>query len=163
MPATSGRGRPKNLILTAMIFTVSMTFIDMTIISIAVPPIQRDLGLSTTGVQWTVNAYLLTLAALFAFGGRLSYGEATGITQTVRNYAASMGIAVLGTILVTVLRFHVTSSLTAMGVPGRHAAARAARIAQSQGRSSAVAAIPWFVRADFARASQTVFLVMAAS
>ena len=31
----------------------------------------------------------------------LSYGEATGITQTVRNYAASLGLAILGTILVT--------------------------------------------------------------
>jgi len=72
MPAIPGSGRPRNLILTAMIFAVSMTFIDMTIISIAVPPIQRDLGLSTTGVQWAVNGYLLTLAALFAFGGRLA-------------------------------------------------------------------------------------------
>ena len=32
---------------------------------------------------------------------RLSYGEATGITQTVRNYAASLGLAILGTILVS--------------------------------------------------------------
>jgi MFS family permease len=71
MPATTFSGRLRSLILAAMIFAVSMTFIDMTIISIAVPPIQRDLGLSTTGVQWTVNGYLLTLAALFAFGGRL--------------------------------------------------------------------------------------------
>jgi EmrB/QacA subfamily drug resistance transporter len=55
-----------------MIFAVSMTFIDMTIVSIAVPEIQRDLGLSSTGIQWVVNGYLLSLAALFAFGGRLA-------------------------------------------------------------------------------------------
>jgi len=55
-----------------MIFAVSMTFIDQTIVSIAVPQIQRELGLSSTGVQWAVNAYLLSLAALFAFGGRLA-------------------------------------------------------------------------------------------
>ena len=48
---------------------------------------------------------------------RLSYGEATGITQTVRNYAASLGFAILGTILVTELRSRVTSSLIAQGVP----------------------------------------------
>lgn len=72
---------------------------------------------------------------------RLSYGEATGITQTVRNYAASLGIAVLGTILVTTLRSDVASSLTAMGVPSRQAAARAARIAQSQDGGSAVAGL----------------------
>ena len=31
--------------------------------------------------------------------GNLSYGEATGITQTIRNYGASLGLAALGTIL----------------------------------------------------------------
>ncbi len=65
-------GRSKNLVLAAMIFAVSMTFIDQTIVSIAVPQIQRELGLTSTGVQWVVNAYLLSLAALFAFGGRLA-------------------------------------------------------------------------------------------
>ena len=55
-----------------MIFAVSMTFIDMTIVSIAIPEIQKDLALSATGVQWVVNGYLLALAALFAFGGRLA-------------------------------------------------------------------------------------------
>jgi EmrB/QacA subfamily drug resistance transporter len=72
--AASGavRGRSRGLILAAMIFAVAMTFIDQTIVSIAVPEIQKELGLSTTGVQWAVNAYLLSLAALFAFGGRLA-------------------------------------------------------------------------------------------
>ena len=65
-------GRSRNLILAAMIFAVAMTFIDQTIVSIAVPQIQHELGLTSTGVQWAVNAYLLSLAALFAFGGRLS-------------------------------------------------------------------------------------------
>jgi EmrB/QacA subfamily drug resistance transporter len=55
-----------------MIFTVSMTFIDQTIVSIAVPEIQDDVGLSATGAQWIVNGYLLSLAALFAFGGRIA-------------------------------------------------------------------------------------------
>jgi EmrB/QacA subfamily drug resistance transporter len=62
----------KNLVLAAMIFAVSMTFIDMTIVSIAIPEIQQELALSPTGVQWIVNGYLLSLAALFALGGRLS-------------------------------------------------------------------------------------------
>ena len=68
----SGGGVNKNLVLAAMIFAVAMTFIDQTIVSIAVPQIQHELGLTNTGVQWAVNAYLLTLAAFFAFGGRLS-------------------------------------------------------------------------------------------
>jgi MFS family permease len=54
-----------------MIFAVAMTFIDQTIVSIAVPNIQRELSLSSTQVQWVVNGYLLALAAFFALGGRL--------------------------------------------------------------------------------------------
>ena len=70
---TAGQGgRSRNLVLAAMIFAVAMTFIDQTIVSIAVPQIQDELNLSSTGVQWAVNAYLLSLAALFAYGGRLA-------------------------------------------------------------------------------------------
>jgi len=69
--ATTG-GRSRNLVLAAMIFAVAMTFIDQTIVSIAAPQIQKELGLTSTGVQWAINAYLLSLAALFAFGGRLA-------------------------------------------------------------------------------------------
>jgi len=93
---------------------------------------------------------------------RYSYGEATGITQTVRNYGASLGFAILGTILITVFRSKITASLTAKGVPGPAASAEAAKIAQLQGGSnSTVATIPQFIRADFAGATQTVLYVMA--
>src|ERR1700684_2658219 len=71
VPSATG-GRSKSLVLTAMIFAVAMTFIDQTIVSIAAPNIQHDLGLSSSGMQWGINAYLLALAALFAFGGRLA-------------------------------------------------------------------------------------------
>ena len=71
-PGDTAGGGSRNLVLAAMIFAVAMTFIDQTIVSIAVPEIQRELGLTSTGVQWAVNAYLLSLAALFAFGGRLA-------------------------------------------------------------------------------------------
>ena len=69
---TGTGGGSRNLILAAMIFAVAMTFIDQTIVSIAAPEIQKQLGLTNTGVQWAINAYLLSLAALFAFGGRLA-------------------------------------------------------------------------------------------
>ena len=91
---------------------------------------------------------------------RLSYGEATGITQTVRNYAASMGLAILGTVSVTVTRSQLTTSLTKLGVPPAQAATEAAN--QSQSRSGNVAAIPRFFRLDFAHSTQTVLYVMAA-
>ncbi|MBS1882702.1 MAG: MFS transporter [Actinobacteria bacterium] len=55
-----------------MIFAVSMTFIDQTIVAISLPTIQGDVHLSSTGSQWIINGYLLSLSALFAFGGRLA-------------------------------------------------------------------------------------------
>jgi EmrB/QacA subfamily drug resistance transporter len=65
-------GRNKNLVLTAMVFAVAMTFIDQTIVAIAIPNIGRNLSLSGTGAQWVINGYLLSLSALFAFGGKLA-------------------------------------------------------------------------------------------
>ncbi len=70
MNATSGKN--SKLILAAMIFAVSMTFIDQTIVAIAIPTLQKDIDLTATGVQWIINGYLLALSALFAFGGRLA-------------------------------------------------------------------------------------------
>jgi predicted MFS family arabinose efflux permease len=92
--------------------------------------------------------------------GRLSYGEATGITQTVRNYAASLGLAILGTILVDRTHSEVTKSLISQGVPQSRALTEATHFSQSQNSSTHAGAIPHFFRVDFAYASRTVFFVM---
>jgi len=92
---------------------------------------------------------------------RYSYGEATGITQTVRNYGASVGFAILGTLLITAFRSAITSSLTGRGLPGPAASAEAAKIAQLQGGNGNTTAIPMFIRADFAAATRDVLYGMA--
>ncbi len=71
----------KNLVLAAMVFAVAMTFIDQTIVAIAIPNIQKELSLSPTGTQWVINGYLLALSALFAFGGKL--GDVLGRKRMV--------------------------------------------------------------------------------
>jgi EmrB/QacA subfamily drug resistance transporter len=78
----------------AMIFAVSMTMIDQTIVAIAAPQIQNDLGLSSTGLQWVINAYLLSLAALFAFGGRLSdtLGHRTTVLAGIGLFAVASAL-----------------------------------------------------------------------
>ena len=91
---------------------------------------------------------------------RLSYGEATGITQTVRNYAASLGLAVLGTILLDRFRSELTASFIGQGVPATRAA-RAASTAAQGGQGGSVGGIPHFARVDFAHATQSVLYVMA--
>ena len=65
-------GSTKRLVLVAMIFAVAMTFIDQTIVALAVPQLQEDLSLSSTGTQWIINGYLLALSALFVLGGKLA-------------------------------------------------------------------------------------------
>ena len=92
---------------------------------------------------------------------KFAYGEATGITQTVRNYAGSLGLAILGTILVSQLHSRITTSLIARGLTSRAAAARASAVSQSRSAASA-GPIPHFVRLDFAYATRSVFYVMAA-
>ncbi len=71
----------KNLVLAAMVFAVAMTFIDQTIVAIAIPNVQKQLSLSATGSQWVINGYLLALSALFAFGGKL--GDVLGRRRMV--------------------------------------------------------------------------------
>src|SRR6185295_3891750 len=51
--------------------------IDGTIVNVALPAIQRDLGGGLPSQQWVSNAYLLTLGSLILIGGSLGdiYGE----------------------------------------------------------------------------------------
>ncbi len=59
-------------ILVTMTGTFSMILIDSTVVSVALPTIQKDLDMGSTELQWIVNAYLLGLACLVAVGGRLA-------------------------------------------------------------------------------------------
>lgn len=47
-----------------------MGLLDITIVNVALPSIRADLGFTTTGLQWVVNAYTLALAGLLLLGGR---------------------------------------------------------------------------------------------
>ena len=88
---------------------------------------------------------------------------ADGITQTVRNYGASLGFAILGTLLITRFQSAITASLTSQGLPGPAASAEAAKIAQLRGgnSNSDITTIPAFIRADFAAAIRDVLYGMA--
>jgi EmrB/QacA subfamily drug resistance transporter len=94
-PVTVTGGRRKRLALVAMLFAVAMTFIDQTIVAIASPSIQDQLGLTRTGTQWAVNAYLLALAATFALGGRLAdvIGSRRMVIVGITGFAAGSALA----------------------------------------------------------------------
>jgi len=106
-------------------------------------------------------AWILMAGAAINRASRYSYGEATGITQTVRNYGASLGFAILGTLLITRFQSAITASLTGKGLPRPAASAQAAKVAQFQGGHGNITAIPAFIRADFAAATRDVLYGMA--
>src|SRR5438046_3374065 len=45
--------------------------VDMTIVNVALPSIQRDLGFSQSGLAWVINAYLIAFGGLLLLAGRL--------------------------------------------------------------------------------------------
>jgi EmrB/QacA subfamily drug resistance transporter len=57
--------------LGAMCFALFMIMLDNTVVNVALPSIQEDLGATLSGLEWTVNAYTLTFAVLLVTGGRL--------------------------------------------------------------------------------------------
>lgn len=58
-------------ILAATIGGSSMVFIDSTVVNIALPALQADLGADVFDIQWVVEIYMLFLAALILVGGAL--------------------------------------------------------------------------------------------
>ena len=59
-------------VVIAMALTTLLMTIDFNGLTVALPTIGRDLDTSTTGLQWTINAYLLALAAPSVAAGRLA-------------------------------------------------------------------------------------------
>ena len=57
--------------LGAMCFALFMIMLDNTVVNVALPSIERDLGASLSSLEWTINGYTLTLAALILLGGSL--------------------------------------------------------------------------------------------
>lgn len=58
-------------VLAATILGSSITFIDSTVVNVALPVLQHELGTDIVGAQWIVEAYSLMLSALILVGGSL--------------------------------------------------------------------------------------------
>src|SRR6478752_6084313 len=61
----------KTWTLVATIVASSMTFIDGTVVNVALPALQTGLDATITDVQWVIEAYALFLGALILVGGAL--------------------------------------------------------------------------------------------
>jgi EmrB/QacA subfamily drug resistance transporter len=67
----------RNLTLVATILGSGIIFLDGTVVNVALPAIDRQLNAGLSGLQWVVDSYVLTLAALLIPGGSLGdrYGR----------------------------------------------------------------------------------------
>lgn len=71
-------GQPRGRwVLAATVLGSGVALLDTTIVNVALPSIGRDLEADFSGLQWTVNGYILTLASLILLGGALGdrYGR----------------------------------------------------------------------------------------
>ena len=58
--------------LGSVAFGLFMIMLDNTIVNVALPSIQRDLGIGISELEWVVNGYALTFAVLMLTGGKLA-------------------------------------------------------------------------------------------
>lgn len=82
--------RAKRLTLIAAIMGSFVVGIDATVVNVALPAIERDLGGGLAGQQWVVNAYLLFLGSLILVGGSL--GDLFGERRVFRVGVAGFGV-----------------------------------------------------------------------
>ena len=68
---TAIENRTRWLALFVLCVGTLMIVLDTTIVNVALPSIQADLGFSQTSLAWVVNAYLLTFGGFLLLGGRL--------------------------------------------------------------------------------------------
>ena len=73
--------------LGAMCLSMFMIMLDSTVVNVALPSIQKDLKTSVNQLEWVVNGYTLSFAALLVTGGRL--GDIFG-----RRLIFAIGVAV---------------------------------------------------------------------
>src|SRR6266566_5469592 len=70
-PSAAGRGR-RGLMLAVCCMSLFMVGLDNTIVNVGLPDIGRDLHAGVSGLQWTVAAYTIALAALLMFSGAVA-------------------------------------------------------------------------------------------
>lgn len=90
----SGRKVPDWVILSIACLAQFMVVLDVSIVNVALPSIGRDLHYSPTGLQWVVNAYVLTFAGFLLLGGR-----AADLFGRRRVYLFGLGLFTLASLI----------------------------------------------------------------
>jgi EmrB/QacA subfamily drug resistance transporter len=73
--------RSQRLALAVVCAATLMTIVDETVVSVALPSIQRDLGFAAADLSWVVNAYLISFGGLLLLAGRI--GDLVGRSRVL--------------------------------------------------------------------------------
>ena len=79
--------------LSVLLLVQFMIILDVSVVNIALPAIQQDLGFSRAGLTWVVDSYVLVAGSLLLFGGRL--GDVLGRRRMFLAGVAVFGLASL--------------------------------------------------------------------
>ncbi|WP_309102811.1 MFS transporter [Microbacterium sp.] len=82
---------PQRLVIAIAVLAAFVTFLDGTVVTVALPAISRELGGGITTQQWVVDAYLITLSALILLAGSVS--DAYGRIVVMRWGLIAFGVA----------------------------------------------------------------------
>jgi MFS family permease len=85
----SARGRR---VPAVVVLGESMTLPEATVVNVSLPSLGRDLGASFAGLQWILDGYVLTLAALMLLGGSLGDHHGRRRVLTVRDAEPGIGV-----------------------------------------------------------------------
>ncbi|MGW9158132.1 MFS transporter [Microbacterium sp. NPDC055665] len=81
----------QRLVISIAVLASFVTFLDGTVVNVALPAISRELGGGITTQQWVVDAYLITLSALILLAGSVS--DAYGRVLVMRIGLIAFGVA----------------------------------------------------------------------
>jgi len=125
-------------VLVATILGSSMAFIDGSVVNVALPVIQQDLGATATDVQWIVETYSLFLASLILVGGSLGdlYGRRRIFALGIAVFTlSSIWCGLSPTVLSLILARAVQGIGAALLVPGSLAIISASFSEEQRGRA----------------------------
>lgn len=124
--------------LAACVLASSLSFVEGSVLNVALPAIRQSYGAGATEVQWVVNAYLLPLSALLLLGGALGdhYGRRLLLLVGIALFAAASLICALAPSLELLLTGRALQGIgAALLLPNSLALLNAAFEGEGRGRA----------------------------